>query len=89
MTNTSKPNKGNWFDQITPEVLGRVGASSASEGGDFAQTGSICTSRRDPPPETLPPRTNNGRTEYRPDPQALRNAGFSEQEIKERMGGRT
>jgi hypothetical protein len=79
----------NWFDQITPEVLGRFGTSSASEGADYAQTGSICTSRIAPPDNSLPPRTNNGRTSYRPNPQALRNLGYTEEEITERCGGRT
>jgi hypothetical protein len=45
MTDTTKTNKSNWLDQITPSLLGRIGSAPANMGADYAQTGSICTSR--------------------------------------------
>jgi hypothetical protein len=85
----SSKTKASWFSLIDDSILGRVATSSVSEGGDYAQQGnSICTSRREALPETLPPRTNNGRTTYNPDPQMLRNAGYTEDEIRDRVGGR-
>jgi hypothetical protein len=88
MTEPNKSKSPNWFANITPDVLSRASSSVTNSGADYAQTGSICTERREALPETLPPRTNNGRTSYHPDPQTLRNAGFSEEEIKQRCGGK-
>jgi hypothetical protein len=49
-TKTSK----SWFDQITPAVLGRA-SPSRREGADYAQSGSVCTSRHpgDEPPDEV------------------------------------
>jgi len=79
----------NWLSRISDQVLSGLSAPPTSrEGADYKQSGSVCTSRGAPPDNQLPPRTNNGRTEYRPNPQALRNLGYTEEEIAERVGGR-
>lgn len=58
----------NWLSLITNDGLSRASTSATDSGADYAQSGSICTERREAPDNYLPPRTDNGRLDYQPGP---------------------
>jgi hypothetical protein len=69
----------NWLSLITDSVLSGLSAAPVDVGSDYNTTGSVCTSRLAEP--------TDGRSSYHPNPERLRQEGFTEEEIRERCGG--